>query len=58
MEQLNPLPIEYHQTNIYELAEKKLGQFDIVLFMGVLYHLPDTIRVARDPAVLPRHSVL
>jgi tRNA (mo5U34)-methyltransferase len=44
MEQLNSVDIEYHQMNIYDLADRKLGQFDIVLFMGVLYHLPDMIR--------------
>jgi tRNA (mo5U34)-methyltransferase len=44
MEQLNPVEIEYHQMNIYELAEKPLGEFDVVLFLGVLYHLPDMIR--------------
>lgn len=44
MERLNPVQIDYHQMNIYELPEKQLGEFDIVLFMGVLYHLPDMIR--------------
>jgi tRNA (mo5U34)-methyltransferase len=29
--------------NVYELKSKPLGQFDIVLFLGVLYHLPDMI---------------
>lgn len=43
MEQLNPVKIEYYQMNIYELAEKQIGEFDIVLFLGVLYHLPDMI---------------
>ena len=27
--------------NIYNLTSEKYGQFDIVLFLGVLYHLPD-----------------
>jgi tRNA (mo5U34)-methyltransferase len=44
MELLNPVQIEYHTMNVYELADKQLGKFDIVLFMGVLYHLPDMIR--------------
>jgi tRNA (mo5U34)-methyltransferase len=44
MERLNPVQIDYHKMNVYELADKQLGQFDIVLFMGVLYHLPDMIR--------------
>jgi tRNA (mo5U34)-methyltransferase len=63
MEQLNPIPIEYHKMNIYELADKRLGQFDLVLFMGVLYHLPDMIRAlhiirqsCRDTLFVETHS--
>ncbi len=44
MEKLNPVQIDYHRMNIYELSEKQLGEFNIVLFLGVLYHLPDMIR--------------
>ena len=30
---------EYRMENVYNLSLEKYGQFDIVLFMGVLYHL-------------------
>lgn len=30
---------EYKQLNVYDLDPAKLGRFDIVLFLGVLYHL-------------------
>lgn len=30
--------------NIYNLTPEKYGQFDIVLLLGVLYHLPDPLR--------------
>jgi tRNA (mo5U34)-methyltransferase len=30
--------------NVYNLTPQKYGQFDIVLFLGVLYHLPDPMR--------------
>ncbi len=30
---------EYRQMNVYELDPAKVGRFDIVLFLGVLYHL-------------------
>jgi tRNA (mo5U34)-methyltransferase len=30
--------------NIYNLTPEKYGQFDIVLLLGVLYHLPDPMR--------------
>ena len=31
--------VEYHQIDMYDLTPARLGRFDIVLFMGVLYHL-------------------
>ena len=57
MELLNPIQIEYHRMNVYELADKHLGQFDMVLLLGRPLPPPghDT-RVAFDPAVLPRHA--
>jgi tRNA (mo5U34)-methyltransferase len=30
---------EYRMENVYNLVPEKYGQFDIVLFLGVLYHL-------------------
>ncbi|MBC8078375.1 MAG: methyltransferase domain-containing protein [Chloroflexales bacterium] len=34
----------YIQENIYNLSPERLGTFDIVLFLGLLYHLPDPLR--------------
>lgn len=31
--------VEYVQANVYDLDPARLGTFDIVLFLGVLYHL-------------------
>jgi tRNA (mo5U34)-methyltransferase len=31
--------VEYRQMDIYDLTPERLGRFEIVLFMGVLYHL-------------------
>jgi tRNA (mo5U34)-methyltransferase len=31
--------VEFRQLDVYELTPDRVGQFDIVLFMGVLYHL-------------------
>src|SRR3984885_9584806 len=31
--------VEYRQMDVYELSPQTVGRFDIVLFMGVLYHL-------------------
>lgn len=44
MEKLNDVNIEYHQMNIYDSELASLGKFDFVIFMGILYHLPDLWR--------------
>jgi tRNA (mo5U34)-methyltransferase len=31
--------VEYVQANVYDLDPEKLGAFDVILFLGVLYHL-------------------
>lgn len=31
--------VEYHMDNVYNLAPETHGEFDVVLFLGVLYHL-------------------
>ncbi|HVQ26745.1 MAG TPA: methyltransferase domain-containing protein [Planctomycetota bacterium] len=31
-------------ANVYELSPERIGSFDIVLFLGLLYHLPDPVR--------------
>ena len=31
--------VDYRQLSVYDLDPNRLGRFDIVLFMGVLYHL-------------------
>ena len=31
--------VDYRQMDVYDLSPKRIGRFDIVLFMGVLYHL-------------------
>src|SRR3974390_1449716 len=31
--------VEYRRMDLYELTRERVGRFDIVLFMGVLYHL-------------------
>ncbi|MCL4383946.1 FkbM family methyltransferase [Patescibacteria group bacterium] len=41
---LNSKNVHYVQDNIYNISPKKYGKFDIVLFLGLLYHLPDPIK--------------
>jgi tRNA (mo5U34)-methyltransferase len=50
---------DYRQINVYDLDPRKLGQFDVVLFLGVLYHLKHPLlalervcAVARDFAAI------
>jgi tRNA (mo5U34)-methyltransferase len=31
--------VDYQQLDVYELTPERIGYFDVVLFMGVLYHL-------------------
>ncbi|HEV7241557.1 MAG TPA: methyltransferase domain-containing protein [Thermoanaerobaculia bacterium] len=31
--------VDYRMENVYNLAPKTFGKFDVVLFLGVLYHL-------------------
>jgi tRNA (mo5U34)-methyltransferase len=33
--------VEFTQRNVYELSPDDLGTFDLILFLGVLYHLRD-----------------
>lgn len=44
MEALSGYTFDYRQMNIYDLSVDKMGQFDHVVFMGLLYHLPDLIK--------------
>jgi tRNA (mo5U34)-methyltransferase len=47
MEQLHGSIFPYEHSNVYELDAERLGKFDFVLFLGVLYHLPDMMRALR-----------
>jgi hypothetical protein len=45
--------VEYHQGDVYDLDPAELGQFDVVLLLGLIYHVEDptgAIRVARSLA--------
>lgn len=44
MEKISGLSFDYRQGNVYDITPQSLGTFDVVLFLGVLYHLPDMIK--------------
>lgn len=55
---------EFHELNVYDLGQDKIGSFDIVLFMGVLYHLRHPLlalervcEVTRDFAIIESHII-
>jgi len=39
--------VTYLQRNLYDLTSAELGTFDVVLFLGLLYHLPDPLGALR-----------
>jgi len=56
--------VEFHEMSVYEITREKLGSFDIVLFLGVLYHLRHPLlalervcEVTRDSAVIESHVI-
>lgn len=55
---------EFHERSVYELGKDSLGSFDIVLFMGVLYHLrhpllalENVCELTRDFAIIESHVI-
>src|SRR5215813_8745660 len=55
---------EFHELSVYEVTKEGLGSFDIVLFLGVLYHLRHPLlaleqvcEVTRDFAVIESHVI-
>lgn len=56
--------VTYIQESVYDISADKYGTFDVVLFLGVLYHLPDPLgaldiirRVCRDTLYLETHVI-
>jgi tRNA (mo5U34)-methyltransferase len=57
-------PAEFHELSVYDVTRERLGTFDIVLFLGVLYHLRHPLlgleqicEVTRDFAVVSSHII-
>lgn len=55
---------EFHELSVYEVTKEKLGSFDIVFFLGVLYHLRHPLlaleqvcEVTREFALIESHIV-
>ena len=48
------LDIESLDIDVPDLVPGRVGQFDVVLFLGVFYHLPDPIRALQNIAALTK----
>jgi tRNA (mo5U34)-methyltransferase len=56
--------VEFHQDNVYSITPERYGLFDLVLCLGVLYHLTDPLgalvlirRVCRDTMWLETQAI-
>jgi tRNA (mo5U34)-methyltransferase len=56
--------VEFHELSVYDVTKERLGAFDIVFFLGVLYHLRHPLlaleqvcEVTRDFAIIESHVV-
>jgi len=49
--------VEYHVADVYDLRPSELGVFDIVLFLGVLYHLKNPVLALERVCALSRDLV-
>jgi len=50
--------VRYLHENLYNLNPDTIGTFDLVLFLGLLYHLPDPIRALRIVRSLSRSRMI
>lgn len=50
--------IEHHNVNVFDISADKFGTFDIVLALGLLYHVADPYRVLANCAALCRDRLL
>jgi tRNA (mo5U34)-methyltransferase len=56
--------VVFHEMSVYEMSRDRLGVFDIVLMLGVLYHLQHPLlalqkvcEVTRDLAIIESHVI-
>lgn len=54
--------VEFHELSVYDIDQDRIGAFDIVIFLGVLYHLRHPLlgleqicEVTRDYALISSH---
>jgi len=50
--------IEHHQVNVLDITPEEYGKFDVVLALGLLYHVCDPYRALANCAALSRERLL
>lgn len=50
--------VEHKNISVYDISPETVGEFDIVLFLGVLYHLPDPILALKRVASVTKQMVI
>ncbi|MGI8984572.1 MAG: class I SAM-dependent methyltransferase [Acidimicrobiales bacterium] len=50
--------VQDREIDVLELSPETVGTFDLVLFLGVLYHLPDPMRALERIASVTRHQLI
>ncbi len=50
--------VEDAEMEVSEISIDRLGQFDLVLFLGVLYHLPDPVSSFLKVASVAAHDII
>ena len=58
MERVQEKKFSYIHSNVYDLVPQEVGSFDIVLFLGVLYHLPDMLKAFQKLRALCKDTLL
>jgi tRNA (mo5U34)-methyltransferase len=53
MERLSGKTYDFRQCNIYDIDPAILGAFDLIICLGVLYHLPDPVRALWKLSTVP-----
>jgi tRNA (mo5U34)-methyltransferase len=49
--------IEHHQINVLEISKHQFGRFDVVLALGLLYHVADPYRALANCAEITEHRL-
>ncbi|WP_051356788.1 class I SAM-dependent methyltransferase [Azorhizobium doebereinerae] len=50
--------VEEKEISVEEISVDTVGTFDVVLFLGVFYHLPDPIRVLPNLAAVTKETLI